>query len=377
MLALLHVALARFAFRVLVRFNGEILAFLAGGLVFAALALPAQLDREWVSLGWAIEGVALAWFAVRVQSRVLQAGAFLLGLTGLMKALLYDVSLYGSSPDLFLNARFAAGMLSAVLLGVQGQVAGRFPADDKTTSNGRDALWWAGVIGTVVVFFSDAFWTLGSDDVFSWLITSVMLLATGAAVVLLAPPKSSVVKLGSLLLLIVPLKLLLDAVIGFDLGRSNGMTPFYNMVIWAQLVLVGLVILLLQPRLISSKGALLFSPPVFARTLNIMSLVAGIYMLTLEMLRSRSDWADTGVTILWAVCALALILFGMKQRSAAHRYFGLILIGLATLKVLAIDSSELKGLERIAAFMGTGILLLILSFAYQKASSYFASQGEE
>lgn len=108
-----------------------------------------------------------------------------------------------------------------------------------------------------------------------------------------------------------------------------------------------------------------------------MSLAAGIGVLTLEILRSKSDWADTGVTILWALCALALILFGMRRKTAAHRYFGLILFGLATLKVLIVDSSELKGLERIAAFIGTGILLLILSFAYQKATAYFQSLGEE
>lgn len=372
-LALVHVALARFAFKVLTRFNGEILAFLAGGLAFATLALPAQLDGEWVSLGWAIEGVVVAWFALRVQSRALQAGAFLLGLIGLMKALLFDVALYRVSPDLFLNARFAVGMLSAGLLGVQGWIAGRFPPDDETTSNWQDAMWWAGVLGALLVFFADAFWALGADDVFSWLITSVMLLATGAAVVLLAPPKSSVVKLGTILLLLVPVKLLIDAGIGFGLSRHGGVLPFFNMVIWVQLAMVGMVILLVQPRLVSRPAL----PSSLPRALNIMSLAAGIYVLTLEILRSRSDWADTGVTILWAGCALVLILFGMKRRTAAHRYFGLILFGLATLKVLLVDSSELKGLERIAAFMGTGILLLALSFAYQKASAYFQSLGSD
>jgi uncharacterized membrane protein len=83
------------------------------------------------------------------------------------------------------------------------------------------------------------------------------------------------------------------------------------------------------------------------------------------------------VTILWAVCALALILFGMKRRIAAHRYFGLVLFALATLKVLLVDSSELQGLERVGAFMGTGVLLLVLSVAYQQASAYFLTQDDE
>lgn len=376
LLAVVHVALARFAFKVLTRFNSEILSFLAGGLAFATLALPAQLDGAWVSLGWAVEGAVLAWFAMRVQSRVLQAGAFVLGLIGIMKGLLFDVSLYRHSPNLFLNARFMVGLLSAALLGVQGKIAGRFP-EEGGTSKWQDALWWVGVLGAVLVFFADTFWTLGSGDAFSWLLTSLMLLATGAAVVLIAPPKSSVTLLGSALLLLVPLKLLLiDSFIGMEFV-GHEVLPFGNAVIWVQLVTVGIVILILQPRLLACDARFVMPAVSFSRSLNILSLVAGIGVLSFEILRGSSDWANSAVTLLWAVCALALIFFGMKRNSAAHRYFGLALFGLATLKVLLVDSSELSGLERIAAFMGTGILLLVLSFGYQKASAYFHASGEE
>jgi len=371
-LALLHVALAQFAYKRLTRFNGEILSFLVGGLAFATLALPAQLDGEWVSLGWAVEGVALAWFASRVQSRILQAGAFVLGLTGIMKGLFFDVTLYASTPNLFLNARFLVGLLSAFLLGWQGHIASRYP-EDETTQHWQDAIWWTGVIGLLMVFFADAFWSLGPYDAYCWLVTSLMLLATGSVVVLFAPPKSTVTILGSILLLLVPAKILLiDSLFGFGPGGAFG-----HAVIWVQLAVVGILILLIQPRLVASGSDFVMPAPILARVLNLLSLAAGIGVVTFEILRKRADWADMAVTILWAVCALALILFGMKRRNAAHRYFGLVLFGLATLKVLLVDSSELNGLERIAAFMGTGILLLALSFAYQKASAYFQIQKED
>jgi hypothetical protein len=293
-----------------------------------------------------------------------------------MKALLFDVLLYINTPNLFLNARFVVGLLSAVLLGVQGKIAGRFP-DDSVSSRWQDAMWWAGVIGAVLIFFTDTFWTLGADNAFSWLVTSLMLLAIGATVVLFAPPRSSVILLGSVLLLLVPLKILvIDSAIGMNYG-GHGLTPFGNAVIWVQLAVVGIIIGMLQPRLISRDVRFVMPKVTFARVLNIMALAAGIGVVSLEILRKNSDWADMAVTILWAVCALILILFGMKRFSAAHRYFGLVLFGLTTLKVLLVDSSGLKGLERIAAFMGTGILLLILSFAYQKASAYFHALEEE
>ncbi len=373
-LALVHVGLARFAFKVLSKFNAEILCFLTGGLLFATLAFPVQLDREWVSLGWAVEGAALAWFATRVQSRPLQGGAILLGMIGILKALVFDITFYHIPPNLFLNARFAVGMVSAVLLGVQGWLAGRFPEDEDAPM--QNLLWCFGVLGIVLVFVSDTFWTLGTDEVFSWLITSLGLLIAGTATLMLAPRNSAVVKLGVALVLLVPAKLMIDSVIGFNLYRTSDLA-FLNMVIWVQLAMVVAMILFLQPRLCNILQKSDGSPFPAERVLNIMALASAIWMMTWEIMRSQTDWASSAITILWAVCALALILFGMKRRIAAHRYFGLILFGIATFKVLIVDSSELKGLERIAAFIGTGILLLALSFAYQKASAYFQSLGEE
>jgi len=52
------------------------LALVAGAaLAFVTLAVPVQLDRQWVTLGWAAEGLALAWLYRRVGHRGLLAGA--------------------------------------------------------------------------------------------------------------------------------------------------------------------------------------------------------------------------------------------------------------------------------------------------------------
>jgi len=376
MLALLHIALAAFAFRVLARFNEEILAFLAGGLVFATLALPAQLDGEWVSLGWAVEGIVLAWFATRVRSRVLQAGAFLLGFFGIMKALVFDVSLHHVTPNLFFNVRFAVGMLSAALLGVQGWLAGRF-AQEEQTSKWQEGLWWLAVLTGLIVFFADTFWTLGAGEAFAWVLTSLAMLVAGAALILFLPSKSSLNLLGGALLVLAALKLfLIDSWVGFDVG-GYGMRAFSNGAVYVQLAALAMLVLFFPRRISGSAATFPLPTQAFATLLNIASLAAVIGVLTIETLRFNNDWAGTAVTILWAGCAMALTVYGLARRRRAHRYFGLILIGLTTLKVLLMDSSGLEGLERVAAFIGTGVLLLILSFAYQKASEHFLSQGGE
>jgi uncharacterized membrane protein len=41
--------------------------FIGVGLLFACLAVPVQLDREWWTVGWALEGAALAWLSTRAR----------------------------------------------------------------------------------------------------------------------------------------------------------------------------------------------------------------------------------------------------------------------------------------------------------------------
>jgi len=46
------------------------LALVAGGaLAFATVAIPLQLSRQWITIGWALEGAALAWAYRRIPHR--------------------------------------------------------------------------------------------------------------------------------------------------------------------------------------------------------------------------------------------------------------------------------------------------------------------
>jgi uncharacterized membrane protein len=62
----------------LARLPASTLAVYVGvALLFACLAVPVQLEKEWLTVGWALEGAALAWMS----SRVRHPGVRLLALT--------------------------------------------------------------------------------------------------------------------------------------------------------------------------------------------------------------------------------------------------------------------------------------------------------
>lgn len=112
---------------------------------------------------------------------------------------------------------------------------------------------------------------------------------------------------------------------------------------------------------------------------------AGLAMLfvylTLEVnsfLRTYSDGLRAGgVSIVWALFALALILRGIAKNVASLRYVGLGLFAIVSAKVFFHDLATLHDFWRIVAFIVLGVLLLAGSFVYLKYREKFAVGDRE
>ena len=84
----------------------------------------------------------------------------------------------------------------------------------------------------------------------------------------------------------------------------------------------------------------------------------------------RSDLAQQlGLSLLWTTYATALVAAGVRWRNTALRWQGLALLGLVAIKVFLYDLSSLEAIYRIVSFMVFGLLLLGVSFFYQRAST--------
>ena len=373
--ALVHVAFARIGWKWFPKFKDEILTLLIGALTFASMALPVQLDGVWVSLGWGIEGLILAWFALRIGSVLLQAGAVFLGLLGLLKSIGYDVTLYATPPQLFINGRFAVGMVSAILLGLQGRLNGRKPESTEGQTNWSPVLLCFAIAGIVVVFFADTFTSIHWNDPLAGLLTTLALLAIGALTTLGARPQSMPWGLGVILIALIPFKLLV-----FDLGVGwhnycRSYPLFFNAIFLPQMAALLAASIWLN-RLSRSDNETIHGGFTLGHLLNITSLLAGITMVSLEISRSKSPWNDSLITLLWASSALALTVTGLVRQRAYLRYLALLIFGVTVIKVFVVDLGGLAGLQRVAAFMGVGVLLLILSFAYQRVAPVLLKRKE-
>ncbi|WP_122573926.1 DUF2339 domain-containing protein [Pseudomonas viridiflava] len=116
------------------------------------------------------------------------------------------------------------------------------------------------------------------------------------------------------------------------------------------------------------------------RSRNIPLLTAGaslFVLVTAMVMRTAHHWADVpwnteyllesmrvqaGLSIVWTLMALALMIGGHMR---AHRQIwlgGAALIGVVVIKLFFIELGNRGGMERIVSFIGVGILLLVVGY---------------
>ena len=81
--------------------------------------------------------------------------------------------------------------------------------------------------------------------------------------------------------------------------------------------------------------------------------------------------------ILWGICSFAFMWVGMKFEFRALRILSLVLFSLTLLKLFLFDISNVPIAGKIAAFFCLGVMLLVVSFMYQRLKKILIEDGEK
>jgi uncharacterized membrane protein len=114
-------------------------------------------------------------------------------------------------------------------------------------------------------------------------------------------------------------------------------------------------------------GIVLLSEParkfatVMVNLLAVIGLTAEVYDFF-----NRGTTRDFAWSALWMLYGAALMVVGFQRRTAFLRWLSLILLGVTVAKVFLYDLSALERIYRVLSFIALGVLLLAISFAYQK-----------
>ena len=73
-----------------------------------------------------------------------------------------------------------------------------------------------------------------------------------------------------------------------------------------------------------------------------------------------------GYPILWGVLSFVFLIIGIKKQNKNLRIIALSLLGLTIAKLFLFDIKNVSETGKIIAFILLGVLILIISFVYQK-----------
>ncbi|HEY7041047.1 MAG TPA: DUF2339 domain-containing protein [Methylomirabilota bacterium] len=338
---------------------------------FLTLAVPLALGGQWMTLAWAVEGVMLLWLAARAPAPVAAWGGLVALLLAAIRVVFLDRYDFPGVPAIW-NLTFLVHTVVVAGLVAGGTFAGRArePGDSVlSTESIRSVLWvgaaltaaalfwrepsglWPATLLTLEVLVAGCLVRVVRSEAFGLAIPALVVilavrvlvaddgLARSAAGTLLSSPLLS--RIGACLAI---------AIAGGGLARSGD--PGVRQVGRAISGAAGLILLyVLSVGWTRYQDALRLSGP---------------------SVRSAADlrWrTQAGLSVLWAIYAGVALAWGFARNNAPVRYAALTLLGFTVFKVFAVDFAEVRTAYRILSFVVLGVVLLLVSLAYQKRRS--------
>ena len=170
------------------------------------------------------------------------------------------------------------------------------------------------------------------------------------------------------------------------LGPANPVTT--GVLVGAVPVLDKLALAYLAPAAVLVAGAMIAKGSGYSRLRAVLGVGAGLYGLLWALLETRRLWRGPDLSVegvssgelysysvVLLAAAMALSLIGVARGLSWARRAGLALAAAAIAKVFFIDVSGLDGLWRAASFLGLGLALVGLAWAYRKLEAARPAAG--
>ncbi|MCW3111526.1 MAG: hypothetical protein JWQ09_6032 [Segetibacter sp.] len=371
-------------------------------LTFISLAAPVQLHGHTITLFWSAEFVLLYWLHQRSGIREFKYSSFIIMILMLLSLLMDWVNandfnsahlavIYKSLQGFITNVvAISAFIAYGILLRKEENsvvyVAG---VKNKTAATAMILLAATILYLTCVFGVNLYFYTYQSLDVPNTWHQLISFLFTALLLFILARYQLSVNTIWWILLIAACIVLYLFS-IGYVIHLRNGvLQDVYPAVqLWIHW-LADIVLLYLVYRAITlyreNNPDLRSTANLFIWLINIVLIAffsvecMHIYIYLTASIQpittSIQQYSKAGLTIVWAICSFAIMWQGMKHRYKILRIVSLVLFSVALIKLFLFDIRNISEGGKIAAFIMLGILLLIISFMYQKLKKIIIDDG--
>ena len=405
------------------------LLYLISGLVlvFITLAIPVQLDGNWVTLIWAGEAALLFWIGRTKNVSFYEKLSYILMVLA-FSSILHDwTTVYDTynteNPETRITPVFNINFLTSLLfISAFGFISYLNRKKVSITSNDslKDLITVISYVVPSILIFSiyysfqleiANYWdqlykdsgiqSSGENQLFTsfyrntdlirfkmiWLINFSLLFVSLIAFVNFIKIKSK--ELGAINLLFIALSLIVFLIPGLyflselrDSYLEQPLSQYYQrgaFNIGIRYVSLGFVVLSLVASYLYIRNY--FKQKEYKIAFDFLLHTAVLWILSSELIHWMNMAESTqsyklGLSILWGVYSLFLIAVGIWRKNKPLRIGAIVLFGVTLLKLFLYDISHLNTISKTVVFVSLGILLLVISFLYNKYKHIISDESE-
>jgi len=359
-------------------------------LTFVSLTAPLQLHGNYITLFWSSEAVLLYWLYQRSSIGVIRYSSFIIWVAMVVSLLMdwFQVYYGHSALTIIANKGFITGIYAAaasIILFLLIKKESTTVKDSRLITRNDRVFSVAGL----VILFSSGLLEINYQFLYYFPQTGInlqyILLYTYLFVLLHnllvnkftrlnIPGKYSSILIGCCLILY-----LICIQDGFSLLRQLINEKRYLAHFsahWLGSTVLALLFFILT-RHLRRQQAYSINNPVISWVLCswvVIFLSTESYLLNYQLsYKTGSDWHETGnifqktiLPILWGLCSFAFMWLGMRYKFRTLRIISLALFSITLVKLFVFDIRNIPAGGKIAAFFCLGVLLLVVSFMYQR-----------
>ena len=383
------------------------------GMVFTfiTIAIPIQLDGSWVTLLWIVQGTVLFWIGKTKNIPIYEKISLpILGLSFL--SLLEDWRFYHYVNDLdvyaFWNINFLTGILAILGYGFAVYLSRKHPEPEiekHSPFNTIKSFYLPALLiltayltfRNEIVYFFDYWYEstslkgkeIGETDEFSlynydieifkniYLLVYSLIFFGGMALLNFYKFKNNVLGISAIAIGL----LVLFAAQTFGVGElgelrysyiNGGSNKYFNVSfnyilirypLWSSIAFALWAISKNAKSIIENiKFHIFLDAVIYISILNFLSNE----LITFMDIAGYQDVFKLGLSILWSVYSLLLVGLGIYQKKKHLRIFALVLFGITLAKLFLYDISNLSTISKTVVLIVLGLLLLTISFLYNK-----------
>ncbi len=384
--------------------------FITGlGILFITVAIPVELNGSWVTLLWSIEATVLCWIALKNSRRlylvltlpmvIIAAFSLLQDWTINYPHLRNYVWIEANNISPFLNITFWFSLCVSLCFGYISFLSFK----NATVTGTLLEVFFKTIMPVlffVILYFTifneihiawdniikPGYTTTGADDSRIYLREICLMIYSFLYAALFLKLNSQYIKSSSATQFLMIVSILCAAIFLFQglntLGeiRKDYLGNDLALILgFRYLTFLSLAVLILACRsaidILSNKKEVY---KIFSLSFNILLLavICSEFVNWMDIAGYQNQYR-LGLTIICGMYALVLIIAGIKNRTKYLRIAAIILFGVTLLKLFFYDLADLSTVSKTIVLVILGVLLLVISFLYNKYKAIIFSEDDK